>query len=103
LSETQQMQRPEGIGRWPRNEEPPARPLGWLAENQIHKHFDKLSQIRATVIDPQTKAAYVLLRKEAYERLQHILDGDDARLMAPLLADLDPEDWEDAAAYEGTP
>lgn len=25
---------------------------------------------------------------------------DDARLMAPLLAELDPEDWEDADVYE---
>jgi hypothetical protein len=56
-----------------------------------------------TVIDPQTKAAYVLLRRELYERLQDLLDEDDARLMAPLLADLAPEDWEDAAAYEGKP
>jgi hypothetical protein len=54
-----------------------------------------------TVIDPQTQTAYVLVRKEVYERLKGILDEDDARLMAPLLADIDPEDWEDASAYEG--
>ena len=56
-----------------------------------------------TVIDPQTKTAYVLVRKEVYERFQSNHDEDDVRRMAPLLADLDPEDWEDAAAYEGTP
>jgi hypothetical protein len=55
------------------------------------------------VIDPKTKATYVLVRKEIYERLKGILDPDDARLMAPLLADLDPDDWEDASAYEGKP
>ena len=32
-----------------------------------------------------------------------VLDEDDARRMAPLLAALDPEDWQDAAAYEGKP
>jgi hypothetical protein len=51
--------------------------------------------------DPQTNETYVLVRADLYERLRTILDGDDARLMAPLLADLDPEDWEDASAYEG--
>jgi hypothetical protein len=56
-----------------------------------------------TVIDPQTRTAYVLIRREVYERLKSILDEDDVRLMAPLLAALDPEDWEDASAYEGKP
>lgn len=54
-----------------------------------------------TVINPQTKTAYVLVRREVYERLKGILDEDDVRAMAPLLADLDPENWEDASAYEG--
>ena len=54
-----------------------------------------------TLIDPRTKATYVLVRKEIYERLSGILDEDDARRFAPFLADLDPEDWEDASAYEG--
>ncbi len=55
------------------------------------------------MIDPQTKEVYVLLRKEFYDRFKHVLEDDDARAMAPLLANLDPEDWEDAAAYEGKP
>jgi hypothetical protein len=54
------------------------------------------------VIDPKTKAAYVLIRKEVYDRLKETLDEDDARRMAPLLAHLDREDWEDASAYERT-
>lgn len=56
-----------------------------------------------TVIDPETKAAYVLVPQELYERLRGIVEDDDARLMAPLLADLDPEDWEDASVYEEKP
>ena len=55
------------------------------------------------ILDPQTKAAYVLVKKEVYDRLRNILVEDDARRMAPLLADMDPEDWEDASAYEGKP
>lgn len=56
------------------------------------------------VIDPDTNATYVLVRKEFYDQFRGILDDDDdPRLMAPLLADLDAEDWEDASAYEGNP
>lgn len=53
-----------------------------------------------TVLDPETKTTYVLIRKEVFERLKGVLD-DDVRLMSPLLADLDAEDWEDASVYEG--
>lgn len=54
-------------------------------------------------IDPLTQQTYVLVREDVYERIKHILDDDDARLMAPVLADLDPEDWEDASAYPERP
>jgi hypothetical protein len=53
-------------------------------------------------IDPKTQQEYVLVRREVYERLRSLLD-DDVRLMEPLLANLDPEDWEDASHYEGKP
>jgi len=47
-------------------------------------------------IDPQT-------RQETYQRLRGLLEDDDARLMEPLLAELDAEDWEDASNYQGKP
>lgn len=56
-----------------------------------------------TFVDPQTKATYVLVRRKVFQRLWGLLGNDDARLMEPLLADLDPEDWEDASVYEGKP
>ena len=68
---------------------------------------DQLGRIAATaespptMVDPETKAAYVLLPRELYERMCG--DLDDVRQMAPLLADIDPEDWEDVSAYEGKP
>ena len=46
---------------------------------------------------------YVLVRKEIYQRLKGIVDDDDARLMYPQLAKVDPEDWEDASNYQGKP
>ena len=50
-------------------------------------------------IDRATNTEYVLIRKDVYERLRGLLDEEDCRLMAPLLMELDPEDWEDLSAY----
>jgi hypothetical protein len=55
------------------------------------------------VIDPRTSEEYVLVRRHVYERFKGLLEEDDARVMYAALADLDPEDWEDAAAYEAKP
>ena len=52
-------------------------------------------------IDPETRAQYVLLRGDLFKRWKAVMDDDDVRSMAPLLANLDPEDWEDASVYEG--
>jgi len=54
------------------------------------------------VIDPQTQEMYVLVRKAVYDRIKGLLE-DDARLMYPALADIDPENWEDASNYEDRP
>lgn len=54
-------------------------------------------------IDRVTSTEYVLIRKDVYERLRILLDEDDCRLLAPLLMDLDPEDWEDLSAYAEKP
>ena len=56
-----------------------------------------------TIVDPTTKETYFLIRSEAFERLRGVFDEDDARLMSPLLAELDPEDWEDASVYADNP
>jgi hypothetical protein len=65
--------------------------------------ISKTTESPPTILNPQTQEVYVLLPQELYERLKGVLDEDDVRHMAPLLADLDPEDWEDANAYEGKP
>ena len=54
------------------------------------------------LIDPVTRKSYVLVSAEVYQRLQSLVVDDESlvRDMAPLLADLSPEDWEDAANYD---
>jgi hypothetical protein len=55
------------------------------------------------VVDPATREKYVLLRAEVFGRLAGVLGEDDARAMQHLLAETDPEDWEDVSVYEGKP
>jgi hypothetical protein len=38
----------------------------------------ELAQPEPLVIDPQTKATYVLVRKELYDRIRHLLEDDTA-------------------------
>ncbi len=55
------------------------------------------------IADPATNTSYVLLRAEDYEKMRTQPDPDDIASMYPLLADLAPEDWEDASHYEKQP
>jgi hypothetical protein len=52
------------------------------------------------IVDPATHASYVLLRAEDYEKLRAQTALDDVSSLYPLLAEIDPEDWEDASHYE---
>ena len=55
----------------------------------------------ARVIDPVSNKTYVLVEERVYQQLRQHLGGDDADADAfyPLLADVDPEDWEDPSVY----
>lgn len=54
------------------------------------------------VFDPVTNKAYVLVSAEVYQRVRALLgdDADAVRDMSAMLANLAPEDWEDAANYD---
>jgi hypothetical protein len=50
------------------------------------------------VVDPQTQHIYFLVSGEVYARVQALLEEEqDVLSMVPLLAELDPEDWQDRA------
>ena len=50
------------------------------------------------VIDPQTQHVYFLVSGEVYARAQAMFEEEqDVQGMYPLLADLDPEDWQEGA------
>ncbi len=52
-----------------------------------------------TVTDPTTRTTYVLLRSDEYDRVKGLLAADDPDALYPLLAEIDPEDWENGSAY----
>ena len=50
------------------------------------------------VVDPQTQHIYFLVSGEVYARAQALFEEEqDVLGMYPLLAELDPEDWQDRA------
>ena len=50
------------------------------------------------VLDPQTKQVYFLVSGQLYARAQAMAEEEhDVLAMYPLLADIDPEDWQDRA------
>ncbi len=50
------------------------------------------------VVDPQTQQIYFLVSGEVYARAQALFEEEqDVLGMYPLLAELDPEDWQDRA------
>jgi hypothetical protein len=52
------------------------------------------------IADPTTNVSYVILRAEDFAKMKAESESDDASSMCPLLADIAPEDWEDAGHYE---
>jgi hypothetical protein len=73
-----------------------------LTEQQ-RQALARSSESPPRVLDPVTNTTYVLLRADVYAKVQALLGDDDVRLMEPLLAELSPEDWEDASNYGPRP
>jgi hypothetical protein len=52
------------------------------------------------VVDSQTQHIYFLVSGEVYARAQSLVEEEqDVVSMYPLMAELDPEDWQDRADY----
>jgi hypothetical protein len=61
------------------------------------------SEVPPRVLNPSTRETFVLVQEELYKKMLAILQDDDPRLMEAMLAELSPEDWEDASNYESKP
>jgi hypothetical protein len=52
------------------------------------------------VIDADTNTRYVLIKAEQYERIKAVAGGGDVEAMYAVLADIEPDDWEDSSHYD---
>jgi hypothetical protein len=59
----------------------------------------QVGEIPLLFSDSDTGRSYVLLPADVYMGLTGSFQSDDARALEPLLADLDPEDWQDLSVY----
>jgi hypothetical protein len=68
-----------------------------LTHEQLHALDERPGLLR--LFDPRTKTTYVLMPAEVYEKVKSVVDDDNVRDLEPFLAELAPEDWEDASNY----
>ncbi len=55
------------------------------------------------VVDATTNVHYVLMRADQYEKIKAMTGGEDVEAMYPLLAEIEPDDWEDLSLYDHKP
>ena len=55
------------------------------------------------LVDATTNASYVLMRAEQFEKISGLVDGEGVEAMYHLLADIEPDDWEDLSHYDRKP
>jgi hypothetical protein len=70
-----------------------------LTEDQRHA-INEHGGAPIFLIDDATNVSYVLIRADQFEKIKVSTDNEDVASMYSLLADVSPEDWEDAANYE---
>ena len=71
--------------------------------DEFRQAIEKCGGAPVYVMDATTKASYVLMRAEQYEKISALVDGDGVEAMYPLLADIEPDDWEDISLYDRKP
>ena len=68
-----------------------------LTQEQAHA-LAETAESPPRVVDPQTQHTYYLVSGEVYARAQALLEEEqDVLGMHPLLAELNPEDWQNGA------
>jgi hypothetical protein len=55
------------------------------------------------IVDATTNISYVLMRAEQFEKISALVAVAGVEAMYPLLADIEPDDWEDISHYDRKP
>ena len=61
----------------------------------------ELSRPEPFAVDPLTREEYALVPRSLFQTFKGLIE-DDPKSMYPMLAEIDPDDWEDAANYDVT-
>ncbi len=69
--------------------------------DELRKAIEEHGGAPVFVVDATTNASYVLMRAEQFEKISALVDGVEA--MYPLIADIEPDDWEDISHYDRKP
>jgi hypothetical protein len=71
--------------------------------DELRQAIDERGGAPVYVVDATTNASYVLMRAEQFQKMSALIDGDGVEAMYPLLADIEPDDWEDISDYDRKP
>ena len=71
--------------------------------DELRQAIDERGGAPVHLVDATTNAGYVLMRAEQFEKISALIDGDGVEAMYPLLADIEPDDWEDISHYDRKP
>ena len=71
--------------------------------DDLRQAIEEHGEAPVYVVDAITGAGYVLMRAEQFEKIRAIVDVEDVQDMYPLLADIEPDDWEDISRYDRKP
>ena len=63
----------------------------------LKRIIERAGDTPPTLVDPDTKAAYVLLRVEEYDRLLSVEESDVDALFPLIAESFGPEGWDDPA------
>jgi hypothetical protein len=68
----------------------------------LRQAIDKQGDCPLHLFDAATNTHYVLIRADQLEKFRANA-GDEVEAMYPLLAEMEPDDWEDLSHYEHGP
>jgi hypothetical protein len=71
--------------------------------DDLRQAIDERDGAPVSIVDATTRANYVVMRAEYFEKIRALTDGEDIEAMYPLLAEIEPDDWEDISHYDRKP
>ena len=71
--------------------------------DDLRQAIDECHGAPVYIVDATTKANYVLMRAEQFEKIRALTDGEDVDALYHLLAEMEPDDWEDISHYDRKP